>query len=88
MEMNAGNLGGSIIRYIDPQNWYWFEAWRKGIYPHPNVKGADQAPAPIPGALWERKENFQDGKWHTYRIKAEGENVTVRLDKQKILVFI
>jgi len=87
MKMDAGKLGGPIIRYIDPQNWYWFEAWRKGICLRPHVKGEDQAPDPIPGALWERKEDFQDGKWHTYRIKAEGENITVWFDKQKVLEF-
>lgn len=87
IKMEADKLGGPIIRYVDPQNWYWFEAWHQQFYLRPHVNGEDQAPDPIPDALWDRKEEFQDGKWHTYRIKAEGEDITVWFDGEKILEF-
>lgn len=87
VKMEVGKLGGPIIRYIDPQNWYWFEAWRTQFYLRPHVKGEDQAPDPILGAMWERKGEFQDGKWHTYKIKAAGENITAWFDGEKVLEF-
>ena len=87
MKMDAGKLGGPVIRYVDPKNWYWFEVWGTQFYLRPHVNGEDQAPDPIPDALWERKETFQDGKWHTYRIKAEGEDITVWFDGEKVMEF-
>jgi len=87
MKMEADKLGGPIIRYIDEQNWYWFEAWRTSIYLRPHVAGEDQAPDPIPEALWDRGEEFQDGEWHTYKIKAQGEDITTWFDGEKILDF-
>jgi len=87
IKMDADKLGGPIIRYIDEQNWYWFEAWRTSIYLRPHVAGEDQAPDPIPDAMWDRGKEFQDGEWHTYKIKAVGEDITVWFDGEKILDF-
>jgi hypothetical protein len=87
MKMEEGKLGGPIIRYIDEKNWYWFEAWKTQFYLRPHVNGEDQAPDPIPEALWDRGEQFQDGKWHTYRIKAEGEDIAAWVDGEKVLEF-
>ena len=87
MKMDADKLGGPIIRYIDEQNWYWFEAWRTSIYLRPHVAGEDQALDPIPDAMWDRGEEFQDGEWHTYKIEAKGEDITVWFDGKKILDF-
>ena len=87
MNVETDKLGGPIIRYIDPQNWYWFEAWRTQFYLRPHVNGEDQAPDPIPDAFWDREKEFQDGQWHTYKIEAEGENITVWFDGEKVLDF-
>jgi len=87
VKMEAGKLGGPIIRYIDEGNWYWFEAWKTEFYLRPHVDGEDQAKDPIPGAMWDRGEPFQDGEWHTYRIKAEGENITAWFNGEKVLDF-
>ncbi len=87
MKMEEGKLGGPIIRYIDESNWYWFEAWKTQFYLRPHVEGEDQAPDPIPEALWDRGEEFQDGEWHTYKIKAEDENIIVWVDGEKVLDF-
>ena len=87
MKMDEGKLGGPIIRYIDPQNWYWFEPWGTQFFLRPTVKGEDQAPDPIPGALWDRGKGFQDGDWHTYKIDAKGEKITAWFDGEKVLDF-
>lgn len=87
MKMEDGKLGGPIFRYIDEENWYWLEAWRTNLYLRPHVAGEDQAPDPIPEALWDRGEAFQDGEWHTYKIKAEGEDIAVWVDGEKVLEF-
>ena len=87
MKMEADKLGGPIIRYIDESSWYWFEAWRTSFYLRPHVNGEDQAPDPIPEAFWDRGEEFQDGEWHTYNIRAEGEDIIVWIDGEKVLDF-
>jgi len=87
MKMDTDKLGGPIIRYVDLENWYWFEAWRSSFYMRPHVAGEDQAPDPIPEALWERGKEFQDNEWHTYKIEAKGEDITVWFDGEKILDF-
>ena len=87
MKMDDGKLGGPIIRYIDEQNWYWFEPWGSSIYMRPHVAGEDQAPDPIPGALWDRGKTFQDSEWHTYKIKAQGEDITAWFDGEEIFSF-
>ncbi len=87
MKMEQEKLGGPIIRYIDEQNWYWFEAWRAQFYLRPHVNGEDQAPDPIPEALYVMDEELQDGEWHTYKIKAEGENIVAWVDGEKVLEF-
>jgi hypothetical protein len=87
MNMEKEKLGGPIIRYIDPKNWYWFEAWKTQFFLRPHVNGEDQALDPIPDAMWDRGKEFQDGQWHTYKIKAEGENITVWFDGEKVIEF-
>ncbi|HIE28087.1 TPA: DUF1080 domain-containing protein [Candidatus Poribacteria bacterium] len=87
MKLDAGKLGGPIIRYIDEKNWYWFESWRTQFYLRPHVNGEDQAPDPIPEAMWDRKKEFQDGEWHTYKIEAKGEDITAWFDGEKVLDF-
>ena len=87
MKMEEGKLGGPIIRYVDESNWYWFEAWGTQFYLRPHVEGEDQALDPIPEAFWDRGEAFQDGEWHTYRIEAEGEDITAWVDDEKVLDF-
>ncbi len=87
MKMEEGKLGGPIIRYIDEENWYWFESWKTQFYLRPHVNGEDQAPDPIPEALWDRGEEFQDGEWHIYRIEAEGEDIAAWVDGEKVLEF-
>lgn len=87
MKMEEGKLGGPIIRYTDEENWHWFEPWKTQFYLRPHVDGEDQAPDPIPGALWDRGEEFQDGEWHTYKIKAEREDIAAWVDGEKVLEF-
>jgi hypothetical protein len=37
--------------------------------------------------MWDRGKEFQDGEWHTYKIQAEGEDITVWVDSEKVLDF-
>ena len=88
MMVEKGKNGpGPLIRYQDPQNWYYFEAWKGKFFlrPHLLKHGVkDGAPDPIPGTIWEQKDFPGDGKWHDIKISAEGENIAGWVDGKQI----
>jgi hypothetical protein len=87
MKIEDGEYGpGPIIRYVDERNWYYFETFRTQFFMRPHLNGEDQAPDPIPGAIW-KESPLTDGKWHTVKIKAEGENIAAWVDGKKVFAF-
>jgi hypothetical protein len=78
---------GPVIRYQDPQNWYYFETWNGKFFLRPRVvqEGLnDGAPDPIPGTVWEQADFPGDGKWHDIKISAKGEDIAGWVDGKQV----
>jgi hypothetical protein len=78
---------GPVIRYQDPQNWYYFETWKGKFFLRPRVvkEGLnDGAPDPIPGTVWEQANFPGDGKWHDIKISAKGEDIAGWVDGKQV----
>ena len=77
---------GPIMRYVDDQNWYFFECYNERVFIRPHVNGVDLGKDPIPGTIAEGLKGFpKDGQWYTINIKAEGVTFTISVDgKEKV----
>ena len=76
---------GPIMRYVDAQNWYFFECYNEKIFIRPHVDGVDLGKDPIPGTILEGLEGFpKDGQWHKIKIEAEGVMFTISVNDDDI----